>query len=105
MNLQEKIDPTLSIRVGHWSLRPIDIKWINWNFKSPVDGELVTSGSLDDNSRILFKASDPTYTQDIETLEYVINSANWIPKTDWLVNQENKLAKTKSLNTGRIANF
>lgn len=91
--MEEKIDPTLLIRVGNWSLRPIDVKWIDWNFESPVDGELVTSGSLSDDSRILFKASEPTYTQDLETLEYVTDSANWIPKADWLVNHEDKLAK------------
>lgn len=89
----EKIDPTLLIRIGNWSLRPIDIKWIDWNFKSPVDGELVTAGALSDGSRILFKTSEPTYMQDLETLEYVTNSANWKPKADWLVNQEDKLAK------------
>ena len=74
--MKEKIDPTLLIRVGNWSLRPIDIKWIDWNFKSPVDGELITTGALNDNSRIIFRASEETYVQDIETLLFVINSTN-----------------------------
>ena len=88
MKFQEKINPTLLVRLGQWSLRPIDVKRINWDFESPVDGELVTLGSLNDDSRILFKASEPAYTQNIETLKYVTDSANWIPKADWLVNHK-----------------
>lgn len=89
----EKIDPTLLIHIGDWSLRPIDIKWISWDFESSIHGYDVTTGALNDNTRILFKASEPTYTQDLETLEYVTNSANWIPRADWLVNHEDKLVK------------
>jgi hypothetical protein len=105
MNFQEKIDPTLLIHIGKWSLRPIDVKWIDWEFKSSFYDEFVTSGSLIDGSRFLFRTSEPTYTQDIQFLKYVTNSANWIPKADWLVNHEDGLATTKSLSTGRIENF
>lgn len=101
--MKEKIDPTLLIRIGNWSLRPIDIKWIDWNFKSPVDGELVTAGALNDNSRILFKASEETYTQDIVALMYVTNSANWIPKSNWLVEHEIQMTNisTNTMNNTR----
>lgn len=81
------------IHIGDGALRPIDIKWINWDLESSIHGSDVTTGALNDGSRILFVASDPTYTQDLETLEYVTDSANWIPKADWLVNHEDKLAK------------
>lgn len=84
--MQEKIDPTLLIQIGEWSLRPVDISSIRWNFASSVEEDsLNTTGTLTSGRSFVLKDSEPNYPQNLEILAFVSNTSNWKPKSDWLL--------------------
>ena len=88
--MQEKIDPTLLTRIGSHSVRPIDIRGIRWNFQSAASdpGCLDTSCSAVGGSfQITYSA--PNYAQYVETLKFVSDSINWIPKSEWVGSASN----------------
>lgn len=88
--MQEKIDPTLLIHIGNHSFRPIDIRRIRWNFQSHASapGCLDTSCSVVGGS-FQITASEPNYAQYVETLEFVSDSINWIPESEWVGSASN----------------
>ena len=82
--MQEKIDPTLLTRVGNYSLRPVDIIAIQWDYEyhdNPNERHTTCSIGV---STFLFRNSDPAYDRIVEILEFVSSPINWMPKPDWL---------------------
>lgn len=83
--MQEKIDPTLLTRIGMYSLRPVDITAIRWDYEyrdNPSERHTACSVEV---STFLFTNSDPVYDRIIEILKFISSPVNWIPKSDWLL--------------------
>jgi hypothetical protein len=79
----EKINPRNLVRVGNFTFRPIDLKYIEWDYNDSL-GETRTGfwlHSVTDRG-FTFKISDPSYTTNKELLMFFSDSENWLTESE-----------------------